>query len=454
MRRDGRKGAVSSARTVLVAALLTAGRASGEEPATESAQAPAAPALVALVAPPAASAGPRVVVSGYVHADWTVFRQTSQDEVNPDGQPLNEDRFVLRRARLRVAADHGLTCGAIEIDANTVRDLQVRPINAEASLKWPEAHPAYEPAGDLRPLPAPPWIMVTAGLIHTPFGFEASEVARRRPFLEQTTMSSAFFPGQYDLGLRVVGGFKLIDYALGIMNGAPIGERAFPGRDPKRSKDLIFRVGAASDLTDAVRLEGGLSGLTGRGFHKGKAATTDQLVWRDVDEDGVVQPIELQSIKGAPAEPSATFKRFGIGADVRVFVKLPVIGELALRAELVRASNLDRGLMVADPIASSHDLRELGWYVGGTQEITRWAQVGVRYDHYNPDSDATEREPFALVPRDPSLSTWSFMVAGRVPFGRLIAQYDLRQNARGRDVAGKPTTLADDSFTLRAEARF
>jgi hypothetical protein len=125
-----------------------------------------------------------------------------------------------------------------------------------------------------------------------------------------------------------------------------------------------------------------------------------------------------------------------------------------LRGEITRASNLDRGVVVADPVASSRDLREVGWYVGASQEITRWAQVGIRYDRYNPDSDATEREPFALVPVDRTFSTWSFMAAGRVPFGRLVAQYDHRSNALGRDVAGRPTTLADDSFTLRAEARF
>ncbi len=422
------------AAILLVAGLLTVGRASAQEPG--------------------APARPPVVISGYVHGDWTVFRQTSQDEVNPDGQPLNEDRFVLRRARLRATADRGLTHGAVEIDANTVRELQVRPVNAEASLKWPEARPAYDPAVDQRKLPVETWFMVTLGLIHTPFGFEPSEVAVRRPFLEQTTMSSAFFPGQYDLGFRFIGGFKFVSYALGIMNGDPIGERTFPGLAPTKSKDLILRVGAASDITDAVRVEGGFSGLTGRGFHKGKRATTDQLVWRDVNEDGVVQPIELQSIPGAPAEPSATFKRFAFGADVRVFIQLPVIGELALRGEIVRASNLDRGLSVADPVASSRDLRELGWYVGGVQEVTRWAHVGVRYDRYNPDADASEREPFALVPRDPSFSTWSFMTAARMPFGRLVAQYDLRTNAQGRDARGAPNTLADDSFTLRAEARF
>ena len=420
--------------------LLTVGRAPAQQ--------------AAAAAPEPEPPRPVVAITGFIHADWTVFRQSSENEVNPDGQPLNEDRFVLRRARLRATADRGLVYGAIELEANTVRDVQVRPVNAEASFKWPAARPAFDPSLDQRKLPVETWFMVTVGLIRTPFGFEPTEGAVRRPFLEQTTMSTAFFPGQFDLGFRVVGGFKFVNYALGIMNGDPIGERAFPGRDPNKSKDLVFRVGAANDLTDGVRVEAGFSGLTGRGFHVGRRAATDQIVWRDLNEDGVVDPIELQSISGAPAEPSATFKRFAVGADLRVFIQVPLLGELAVRGELVRASNLDRGVSVADPVASSHDLRELGWYVGATQEVTRWAQGGIRYDRYNPDADASEREPFALVPRDPSFSTWSFMLAARLPFGRLVAQYDLRSNALGRDAAGAPTTLADDSFTLRAEARF
>ncbi len=395
-----------------------------------------------------------VVVSGFVHADWTVFRQSSQDEVNPDGQPLNEDRFLLRRARLRATAEHGITHAALEMEANTVAGPEVRPVNAEASLKWPADRPAYDPTLDQRGVRSAPWIMVTAGLIPAPFGFEAGEGAVRRPFLETASMSQAFFPGLFDLGARVLGGYSFMTWALGIMNGEPIGQRAFAARDPNKNKDLLFRVGGAGDVADGVRLEVGVSGLTGRGFRRGRPATTDQVAWRDVNEDGVVDPIELQAAPGSPAEPSASFKRFALGADARLYAQLPVLGELALRAEIVRASNLDRGLFVADPVAAGYDVRELGWYVGAAQEVTRFAQVGARYDRYDPDADATERLPFQLVPRDRSLSTWSFFVAARAPFGRLVAQLDLRSNALGRDPSGAPTTLADDSLTIRAEARF
>ena len=404
--------------------------------------------------PPPAKPRSPITVSGFVHADWTVFRQTSQDEVTPDGQPLNEDRFLVRRARLRATAEHGTTHAALEIEGNTVNGPEVRPVNAEASLKWPAERPAYDPTLDQRGLASPPWFMVTAGLIPAPFGFEAGEGAVRRPFLETTSMSQAFFPGLFDVGARVLGGFSFVTWALGIMNGEPIGQKAFAARDPDKSKDLLFRLGGAGEVAEGVRLELGVSGLTGRGFRRGRPATADQVQWRDVNEDGVVDPIELQGVPGSPAEPSATFKRFAIGADARAYARFPVLGELAVRAEIVRASNLDRGLFVADPVAMGHDLRELGFYVGATQEITRYAQVGLRYDRYDPDADASERTPFALVPRDLAMSTWSFLAAARAPFGRLVAQYDRRRNALGRDATGSPTTLADDSFTLRAEARF
>ena len=46
--------------------------------------------------------------------------------------------------------------------------------------------------------------------------------------------------------------------------------------------------------------------------------------------------------------------------------------------------------------------------------------------------------------------TWAFMGALRWKKARLVAEYDHRKNALGRDVTGAPTTLEDDSFTLRA----
>ena len=83
---------------------------------------------------------PSFRVSGFVQVDWIAVDQESQDQVSGStGQPLNQDRFTLRRGHLRVDAKHGLLEGVLELDANTTNGLQVRPFDAEVSLHWPES---------------------------------------------------------------------------------------------------------------------------------------------------------------------------------------------------------------------------------------------------------------------------------------------------------------------------
>lgn len=394
---------------------------------------------------------------GYVHADWTVFRQSSQDEVTPAGEPINENRFVIRRARFGMETDRGLYHAQIMLDANTNQGLQVRPWIAELSVKWPEATKMASPAILASRAPGDgdgPWFIVTTGLLITPFGHDVAELELARPFLERTTFANALVPQSYDLGLRILGGYKVLNWAFAVVNGDPIGEKTFPGRDPNQSKDLVFRVGAASEATSFLRASFGASGLSGRGFHRGTPATKDQLVWRDENEDGLVTVNELRNAAGSSATPSQNFSRFALGADLRVEADLPTLGTLTVQAEVVRAKNVDRGLVVADPVASGRDLRELGWSLSVTQEITHWLLAGVRHDVYDPDADANEQRPFAVVPKDSSFRTWSFMTTFRYKTVKLVAQYDLRANALGRDESGAPATLADDAFTLRAAVGF
>lgn len=397
---------------------------------------------------------PLVRFSGWAHADWVISRQSSQDEVNgATGEPLNDNRFMLRRGRLRADMERGVLAGALEIDANTVRGPQVRPLEALVSLRWPPE----KKDGDV-------WIMTTIGLFQTPFGFEARELDRNRPFLERTTGTTALFTTTpFDLGLRVQGGWRFLNYALGLMNGSPLGDRAFPGRDPNESKDLVAHVGVDTKLAEPVRVEAGVSWLSGSGFHKGTPSTKDTIVWRDVNEDGLVQQTEIQAIAGSAATPSENFRRFALGADLRLHVEIPVLGELCLRTEIIRAKNLDRAILPADPVTSGRDLRELGYYVGFTQDVTRYAIVGLRYDRYDPDTDASEQQGLVLVPKDSSFTTVSVMGGVRYPVekdgvrkyaGRLILQYDHNTNALGRGSNGLPTTLADDAFTLRGEVSF
>jgi len=72
-----------------------------------------------------------------VQADLNV-NQTSQDQINSStGAPLNDNRFLIRRARLGAFVDQQYLAGVLEIDANTVNGAQVRPMDVEATVKWP-----------------------------------------------------------------------------------------------------------------------------------------------------------------------------------------------------------------------------------------------------------------------------------------------------------------------------
>jgi hypothetical protein len=389
---------------------------------------------------------PAVRFSGYVQTDWVAFRQSSQDEVSgATGDPLNQDRFTLRRGRIRADAERGIALGTLEIDANTVNGPIVRPIDVEASARWP-------PRGD-----GVAYVMATVGLFKIPFGFELLENETVRPFLERSTAIGALFPGGHDLGARLKARWRFLDASVAVMNGDPIGERQFPGRDPNKSKDVVLRLASQTALRDTVRVEWGVSGLTGTGLHKGTPSTKDVLVWRDVNQDGIVQPTEVQAIPGSAATPSRNFHRFAVGAHLHVAIRIPVLGDLDLRGEIIRASNLDRGLRIADPISTERDVRETGFCLGFSQQVTRYAFAGIRYDRYDPDADANEQRGVALVPSDNGMSTLS--LAGGLRYGdgtaaRLFGQYDHNTNALGRTAGGLPTTLADDAFTLRAEVAF
>ena len=86
--------------------------------------------------------------TGFTQVDWVIHNQSSQNEINGStGLLLNQDRFELRREHLRLDIEQGLVLGRVEIDANTTNGPQVRPIDAEVSLRWPRAR--HRPPGVL-----------------------------------------------------------------------------------------------------------------------------------------------------------------------------------------------------------------------------------------------------------------------------------------------------------------
>ena len=203
-----------------------------------------------------------------------------------------------------------------------------------------------------------------------------------------------------------------------------------------------------------MRLQAGASADTGTGFHAGTPASKNVLVWQDQNGDGLVEPNEIVAIGGSPATPSQLFHRFAVAGDARIIVHIALLGDLSFRGEVVDGQNLDRGLELADPVGAGHDLREVGWSGGATQEITKWAMIGARYDRYNPNADASQQRAANLVPINRSYSTLALMGMLRYEQARLLLEYDINTNPLGIGANGAPTTLADNALTLRGQLVF
>lgn len=381
---------------------------------------------------------------GYLQADWNVWNQASRDELNQsNGNLLNDNRFLIRRARLRGTIDREYVAGVLEFDGNTVNGATARIIDAEASLKLPG-----EPN-------APPLAMLTLGLFKIPFGFEVIQSDRDRLFMERSLSERALFPGEFDVGIRLMGGWQFARYAIAVQNGEPLGEKAtWPGRDPNNAKDVTGRLGLETPVGGGLAVAAGVSGLSGTGFHPGTPSTKTTVQWNDRNQNGQVDPGEITAVPGMAAFPSQNFTRFGYGADLELSLNLPGVGTTTLYGEVYLAQNLDRGLVPADPYGPlSRDMREIGGYAAVTQELGPHFAAGLRYDYYNPDRDSAD-PAHVLVPTSFAFNTLSVVAAFILRPARFSLEYDRNRNHQGRDSGGNPTNLASDTIVLRGQVAF
>jgi hypothetical protein len=382
-----------------------------------------------------------LTLGGYLQSQYE-SHQDSQDQLAQGGAPLNQDRFSIRRARVNLTGEWQYAAIALELDANTTSGPQVDLRKAEASLQ-------YRP--DRR---RPPMVMATLGLFDIPFGYELVESPRTRFFMERSTASRAFFPAEPDLGLRLSGALGFFRWTIAAQNGEPLGEKsAFALQDPNKGKDVVFRLGIDTHPLEDLHVAADVSSLRGQGFHAGTDATSASIQWKDLNEDGVIQPYELVGVPGAAATPSANFDRWAVGIDARIHYKSP-LGVTKVYGEFVLASNLDRGLYIADPIVTGVDQREMGYYVGIVQDVTKWGVVGLRFDYYDPNFDVADKRLGKLIPYSEAITTWSPMAGLVLPDrARLLIQYDAIKNAFARTSLGVPTSLKDDVFTVRLQVQ-
>lgn len=401
-----------------------------------------------MVSTPASTAAPQSVttrlgwaldIDGFVQIDAVPYSQHSIDDIDPSGAPLNETTIMVRRGFLRGIARRAGYSAELELDGNTVNGPTARLITS---------YVGWETEGNEFAA------RIKAGLILIPFGAAVPTNARFRTFMEQPTFLRALFPGDTDAGVTASGSYGFAQWSIAAMNGAPVQDAQWKGRDPSSSYEVMARLGADVPLPHRGRLVAGISVLSGSGLHPGSPAIKDQLQWIDENGNGAVESTELVILPGSPAIPSQSFRRNALDIDVAAHWCLQKLGHGMLQFESAIAKNLDRGVVYADPISRGRDIRELGFSLGVVQDFGRYALAGVRYDYYNADRDANERQGVATVYVRDTFSTLAIAVAVRWNTARLTAEYDYISNPFGRSDSGAPTTQRADRITLRGQVEF
>lgn len=389
--------------------------------------------------PDAVSLPAGLSISGYLQTQYESHAD-SEDQLDPQGGTLNRDFFRVPRARLRVLGDWGIAGAHLELNGGTgPRGHFLDLYRAEGILRYrtePDAAPIVE--GRL-------------GLMKIPFGYELVQSSSRRPFMERSLVVRSLFPNTTDSGALVGGTFGAFHWQFAAMNGTQPG---FLGEDPNARKDLLVRVGFDTRASSLLRFSGDVSVLQGKGFHPGSPATKPRLEWRDLNEDGVVQPFETAGVPGRAAIPSASFHRWAVGADAQIEITTP-IGATRLLGEIILAQNLDRHLFQNDPEVTGLDARQFGFYAGIVQELGDHVFAGFRYDSYDPDANVFDNRGGKLLPRDMRIQSYSPVLGLVLPErAQLSFQYDFVQDGLARDETGIPTDRANDSWTLRLQVEF
>lgn len=271
-----------------------------------------------------------------------------------DGSTTNGNAFRMRRTRLRATFEAAPARLYVELDpfplggAGPGIGTVVRDAEATGIARW---------GRDVR-------TEVTAGVFMLPASLELRERSDVRPFIERTWAVQNVFPAERDVGVhaRTVAMSERLVLDLGIVNGQRLGEPRFVAEpDLNKEKDFVghlrYRLGP---------LGFGVSGYAGRG-----------------------QVVDAKNLR------FKRFTRWWVDYELSAHQRLVrPLGETRLVVELAIAENMDTGqnypfAVPAIPAnmrddVTSHAQRAL--YVRLEQDLTRWAQVGYRYDFYTTDT--------------------------------------------------------------------
>lgn len=364
--------------------------------------------------------------------------------------PANtKNLFQVRRGRLKVNYDNGLTQFVIQIDA-----IQTGFTTKDAYLSFME-----------------PWTKsfgFQMGIFDRPFGYEISWSSSNRESPERSRLFQTLFPGERELGAKLFytppsGPLSMFHADLGIFNGS--GPTA---NEYDNYKDVIGRVGVNLPFTEAnAELDFDVSGYFGNVRNNSKFVYTA----------GDIAAGKGFVVDSAAANQSAGVQRQYIGFDAQFYYDIPSIGGAILRGEYVfgkqpGAAGATNSTVSpsAQPAGALYKREFAGWYIHYIQNVGSHDQIEVKYDVYDPNtkvgaSDFTNTNTSGaagLSATDMKFSTLGFGLVHHWDDNvKIILYYEIVQNEKLSNITTSNHPLLayandvpDNVLTFRVQYKF
>jgi hypothetical protein len=388
----------------------------------------------------------RIKISGYLQPQ---FQMTdSNGSANYSGGNFNantDKRFMLRRARVKIAYETLLSQYVFQIDA-TEKGFAIKDMYAKFTEPWAKT------------------VSLTVGCMNRPFGYEIGYSSSLRETPERARMSQIIFPGERDLGAMLTfqipktSKWNFIKAEAGLYNGTGAGAVDFDYQ-----KDFIGRIRIdKSNKSEKISYGLGVSYYNGGNRQGRKNVYTNAA-----DSSGLMAFV----LNNDTTNYGKIAKRTYIGGDFQLNIELP-IGMTTIRAEYIQGEQPGTSSTTATPTAqptTDNYIRNFnGAYFYFLQNIwTTKFQFVAKYDWYDPNTEvagdvigqtvksSADIKVTKTGKNDLKYTTFGLGIAYRWDNNiKITAYYDMVKNETSKNVTGYAKDLKDNVFTLRVQYKF
>jgi hypothetical protein len=394
----------------------------------------------------------KIKITGYLQPQ---FRYT--DVINPTypvgnfsgGQfPANtKNLFQVRRGRIKVNYDNGLTQFVLQFDA-----IQTGFTTKDAYLSIVE-----------------PWaksVGLQMGIFDRPFGYEISYSSSNREAPERSRLFQTLFPGERELGAKLffappAGPLSFLRADVGVFNGSGPTANEFDN-----FKDIIGHVGAQVPFDNiGAALDFGVSG------YFGQVRNNTKFLYTARDLPSGVKGFLVDSTS---SNLSAGVARQYLGIDAQFYLDVPSIGGMILRGEYIfgkqPGTSSTSSSPAAQPTSAAYQREIAGWYLNLIQNIGNRDQIVVKYDVFDPNTKvgASDFVPTnssgasGLTATDVKYSTLGFGLVHHWDDNvKFVLYYEIVQNEKLAGITSASSALypyredvRDNVLTFRVQAKF